>query len=568
MAIPRNIAAKISNPLFNIMSYMEQLVLPQSYGLGAPGGDEVSNFRSTVSARKNFKPFIVGIIPPDVPIDFIPFKRVQSSVADIQSQPFPTSANTSPSGNDSAGAGPRVTAKNNPVFGNDGLQQKVRQNSPVGDIRQSVYENYYRQSGVYPSENMVNWITAQIMLERGGTAQSVPTYNFNFGNTHAGGGTADLNGVSNEKEAYNNYITPDPPPKGGSYYASVDTRVVPKSANAPTGNQFYAVYYGSYKTLDDGIAGQIHFLMNNWNDAMNATTLDEYNAGLLPNGAGGKYNYHGVSQEDYTRKMQARVNQIEAQVAQGGAGGHIGAAPTVDSPTFATDSIQTSDQVARNIMINGTTQAESDPQGDRIGKLVQYDPDRLDVVQRQTDALRVQINTLQSIPGLLLMVNPSDFTRAFEPTVDNTVKGRYGNIVHVWLERPTVISMSGVTAGQYVVDSEGNGGLAGELRTYSASYLNLLSLLSIYKTNGIIYSGPEADLGIAMLGYSVFIYFDNFIYVGSFDSFEITDTDMKPHNMAYSCRFNVRYYFDAGNDGRFTDFEIGVNTGFQPQVSR
>jgi len=566
LAIPSNVASKISSPLLSIMAYMEQLVLPLGYGLGSPDGQGASSYGTTYPARKNFKPFIIGVIPPDVPVDFIPFKRSQVSVGDIQSQAFPQSS-SSPSGSAAPSSGP-VTARNSPVFGNDGLQQKVRQDSSVADIRQSVYDNFYKQSGVYPSENMVNWITAQIMLERGGTATSVPTYNFNFGNTHAGGGTVDINGVSSAREAYDNYVMPTPPPKGGSYYASVDTRVVPKSANAPTGNQFYAVYYGSYSSLDAGIAAQVHYLMTNWNDSVNATTLDGYNAGLLPNGAGGKYNYHGVSQADYTRRMQIRVNQIEAQVAQGGAGGHIGAAPTVDSPTFATPDIGTHDQVARNIMISGTTQTESDPQGDRIGKLVQYDPSRADVVQRQTDALKVQISVLQSVPGLLLMVNPSDFTRSFEPSVDNTVKGRYGNIVHVWLERPTVISMSGVTAGQYVVDSSGNGGLSGELRTYSASYLNLLSLLSVYKTNGIIYSGPESDIGIATLGYSVFIYFDNFIYVGSFDSFEITDTDMKPHNMAYSCRFNVRYYFDAGNDGRFTDFEIGVNTGFQPRVSR
>jgi hypothetical protein len=546
MAIPRNIAAKISSPLLNIMSYMEQLVLPQNYGLGAPGGEGAQNYGTAMPARKNFKPFIVGIIPPDVPIDFIPFKKIQTSVADIQSQPFPTGANTSPSGNTAQGSGPLVTVKNKPVFGNAGLLQKTSQTSSVGDVRQSVYENFYKQSGVYPSENMVNWVTAQIMVERGGTSSSIPTTNFNFGNTHASGSRAPVG------------QTPTPP-KGGSYYLSQDT----DKDGTP-----YAVYYGAHTSLDDGVSAQVYYLMNNWNGAVNATTLDGYNAGLLPNGAGGHYNYHVQDQADYTRAMQIRVNQIEAGVARGQLGGHIGAAPTVDSPTFATDTIETGDQVARNIMINGTTQAESDPQGDRIGKLVQYDPDRADVVRRQTDALRAQINTLQNVPGLLLMVNPSDFTRAFEPTVDNTVKGRYGNIVHVWLERPTVISMSGVTAGQYVVDSEGNGGLAGELRTYSASYLNLLSLLSIYKTNGIIYSGPEADLGIAMLGYSVFIYFDNFIYVGSFDSFEITDADMKPHNMAYSCRFNVRYYFDAGNDGRFTDFEIGVNTGFQPQVSR
>lgn len=536
MAIPASIAAKISSPLFNIMSYMEQLVLPLNYGLGSPGGDGAETFGSAVPARRNFKPFIVGIIPPDIPVNFIPFKKTLSSVADIQGTSFPLGSSTLSS---------PVTSSVTVTTGNRGLDQRVSVRTPTSEIRQSVYNNFFKQTGQYPSADMVNWMTAQMMLEQGGNTSYIPSTNFNFGNTQASGGS--IGG------------TP-PTPSSGSYFLGQGSYPKPDGTQ-----QSYSVYYHSFQNADDGVAYQVNRILTSWNGAANATDITGYRDGLLP---GRPKNYFTDDPQHYLHALQYDTNALQSAIAKGQAGGVIGGPPTTDSPAFSTPTLSTQTSSSLGIMINGTTQAESDPSGDRIGKLVQYDPDRADVAKKQTDALQAQIAVLQAVPGLLLMVNPSDFTRSFEPSVDNTVKGRYGNIVHVWLERPTVVSFSGVTAGQYVVDGEGNGGITGELRTYSASYLNLLSLLSVYKTNGIIYSGPEADLGIAMLGYSVFIYFDNFIYVGSFDSFEITDSDQKPHNMAYSCRFNVRYYFDAGNDGRFTDFEIGVNNGRPLQVSR
>jgi hypothetical protein len=213
------------------------------------------------------------------------------------------------------------------------------------------------------------------------------------------------------------------------------------------------------------------------------------------------------------------------------------------------------------------TSFETDPSGDRVGKLVEYDPSRDVIAKQQTDALRYQIEVIQNTPGLLMLVNPNNFTRSYENSVDNSVKGRKGNITHVWFERPVSINGTGVTAGQYVVGPDGDGGITNELRVYSASYQNLLSLFTIYKTNGIIFSGAEsgAESGIRQLGYSVFIYYDNHVYIGSFDSFEVQDSGTKPHNMSYSFKFNVRYDFDVGNDGRFTDFEVGVQNGYFSQ---
>ncbi len=540
MAIPGVVAEKFFYPLANVLSQMERLVMPRGFGLAAPGDITTGVYGSAVPARRSYKPFIVGLIPPDVPVDFLPFKKVQSSIMDIQPDAFPPGASDSPS----PGAAKASTVIRT---GNRGLEPQVSQRTKTGEIRQAVYETYFKQTGVYPSEQTVNLITAQMMLERGGNVSNIESKNFNFGNTHASGARAPVGQVPT-------------PPSGGSYYLGVDY----------DGNgQPYATYFNSFPSAQAGVEYQVNRLLNKWNAAANATTALEYGEGLLP---GPPNNYHETPPAVYARGLQLHVNRIEASVANGGAGGHIGGAPQVDSPSYAVDGISTNQQDARvSVMTSGSTQLESDAAGDRIGKLVEFDASRLEIARLQTDALRRQIEAVRAVPGLLMMVNPSEFSLSFEPTVDNTVKGRNGNIVHVWLEKPAEMSCSGVTSGQYVVDSSGNGGLTGELRTFSASYQNLLSLLSIYKTNGIIFSGPEApsNVGVAEIGYSVFIYFDNVVYVGSFTSFEITDSDMKPHNMAYSYRFNVRYYFEVGNDGRFTDFEVGVNQDqFRPGSGR
>lgn len=533
MALPDGIANKINTPVTNVLGFLQALSQPRGFGFSEPG-DSTTIYGTPTASRKNFKPFIVGLIPPDVPVDFIPFKRVQGKVADIQPDALPSTAGSSASPGVPARASFKVTT------GNRGLDQQSSQTALTKDVRQAVYENYFKQTGVYPSDQLVNWMTAQMMVEQGGNVSRISTKNFNFGNTHASGARAPVGQAP-------------PLPSGGSYYLGVDYDAK---------RQPYAVYFNSFQNLDDGVAFQVNRLLTKWPDAANATTIDGYAAGLLPGPPG---NYHETDPAFYQRGLQLQTDRLDASIAKNGAaGGVIGGPPQTDSPSLTVSTVETNPQEALALMTLGSTQLESDAAGDRIGKLTEYDPARAEVAQRQTDALRLQIAIIASTPGLLMMVNPSEFTRSFDASVDNSVKGRTGNIVHVWLEKPGAMTCSGVTAGQYVVDPEGNGGLTGQLRVYSASYQNLLSLLSIYKTNGIIFSGSSGQPNVAQLGYSVFIYYDNFIYVGSFDSFEIQDSDQKPNNMSYSFKFNVRYFFDVGNDGRFTDFEIGVNEGFFP----
>lgn len=167
--------------------------------------------------------------------------------------------------------------------------------------------------------------------------------------------------------------------------------------------------------------------------------------------------------------------------------------------------------------------------------------------KKYTDAvvteLRQQIQRVSEIPSLLLYINPTSFNRTHQHSLDYA-GGWRGNIVSMWLEQPIQIQGSGVTSGQYVVNSLGNGGITNANRIYSLSYANLQSLLMMYQNNGWIYSGElynASNKGVPVIGMSIFIYYDGHIYIGSFDSFKISDSAEKPFQLSYDFVFTVRY---------------------------
>ena len=149
------------------------------------------------------------------------------------------------------------------------------------------------------------------------------------------------------------------------------------------------------------------------------------------------------------------------------------------------------------------------------------------------------------------MINPREFTRSYEHTIDS-VKARRGHIVHHWLEKPLSISSSGVSALQFAVNASGNGGITHQNRVQSLSYRNLLSLITIYRNNGHIYTtglGDSLNSGIPIVSNSIFVYYDGHVYIGSFDDFSVTDSADKPFNMAYSWKFTARYDIDVSGVG-------------------
>jgi hypothetical protein len=138
--------------------------------------------------------------------------------------------------------------------------------------------------------------------------------------------------------------------------------------------------------------------------------------------------------------------------------------------------------------------------------------------------------------------------------------------VEHWGENQPTVSASGRLAGFYALDtnvsgagSPGNGpGLTRAARNFSKAYENFLSLYFIYKNNGAIYIPEEFTENatrqvLAMLG-SVYIYYDNTLYIGSFSSLNVQESDDKPYGLQYDFEFSVRakWLLDRQTDPKLT----------------
>ncbi|HED36808.1 MAG TPA: hypothetical protein ENI76_00965 [Ignavibacteria bacterium] len=275
-----------------------------------------------------------------------------------------------------------------------------------------------------------------------------------------------------------------------------------------------------------------------------------------------------VNTSDLEREVNSRslASHISANIDSATNAIASGARPTKpgDAELEAEKLAEEKNSSNKFIMQTGYITDPDDKLRDGLGRSVQLaDEQRQIIAFKQTMALRKQINIINKTPPLVLLVNPSRFERNYEQGSDSSSKGRYSNIVQNWLERPMTINGGGVTSGQYIVNAEGSGGLTNVLRVHSLSYASLLSLLMIYKNNGILYAGDESDRGIPILGMSIFIYYDQHVYIGSFDTFSIADTADKPFHMSYEFRFKVRYDMSVPTNGLNSVVDSSIVNGMR-----
>lgn len=171
------------------------------------------------------------------------------------------------------------------------------------------------------------------------------------------------------------------------------------------------------------------------------------------------------------------------------------------------------------------------------------------------------LSAMKRMPPLRMLINPSQFTVSCEKVVQDGNRSRDGNIVEHWGDGQDTIDGSGKVAGFYSVDVNDSRvpGLARTIRNWSASYQNFLSLWLLYRNNGGLWL-PEGFAStkqketnyLAALG-SIYIYYDGVLYIGSFDSFDLTESDDGPHTLEYSFSFTVRAWFllDRQDEGEF-----------------
>ncbi len=183
-----------------------------------------------------------------------------------------------------------------------------------------------------------------------------------------------------------------------------------------------------------------------------------------------------------------------------------------------------------------------------------------DLAQQFTAAQRAQITivqkaleAMQNTPPLRMLVNPQSFSVKGEKIVSDGGWSRNGStIVEHWGNNQEKISASGKVAGFYAIDIA-NGvapGLTRAARNYSQAWLNFQSLCMFYHNNGGIHTRDSTtateERNLTMLG-SIYLFYDDILYIGSFDSLSVSESDAAPHTVDYSFEFTVRAAFVLDN---------------------
>ena len=174
--------------------------------------------------------------------------------------------------------------------------------------------------------------------------------------------------------------------------------------------------------------------------------------------------------------------------------------------------------------------------------------------------MQAAIERMAATPPLRMLINPQSFRVSMEKVISDGNWGRNGHIIEHWGDGQDRIEGSGKIAAFYSIDAtNGNGpGLTRTARQFSQSYQNFLSLWLLYKNNGGVYLPDPITAGshfknLSVLG-SVYVYYDEVLYVGSFDDFNLTEAETTPFTLEYSFNFTVRswYLLDHLDDPQYT----------------
>jgi hypothetical protein len=505
---------KISTPTLNILDALAGITRETSWDLSAVVGSQLGTLSA---ARFPSKPFIVGFIPPDVVVNFVPITSNQSTLTTLA-----TAATTTV-------AGPSVQAPQRL------LQQLAHAQGHSAQFYQQL-QSVANSIGANPADMLAVMLNEsgtnpqQQSFAKGPNGQPVAVGLIQFTQASAQGlgtsqqallGMTDVQQLPYVQKYYSNCNYGGTYPSTGSLYLATFAPAFLKNGNDPNTVIFSQASSGGANgayTVNSG--------------------LDHGNKGYITVGDMSIQMDLVKQTGAYQELVQAYNSATNSNIAY--------QTPAPDLPAPGTIPASVTNVMTNSINI--TDANAEDPLSDQLGRNISIAyGQRVEDVQKQTNYLNQQILAIQAMPALMMLVNPSEFNRSYEHTTD-PVKTRSGFVVNMWLEKPLVISSKGVTAGQYVFQSDGGGGISALNRIYSVSYQNLMSLVSMFKNNANIFTDGtfgDGNTGIPLISMSLYIYYDNHIYIGSFDDFTITDDGNKPYNLTYDWKFTVRYDIDT-----------------------
>ena len=166
-------------------------------------------------------------------------------------------------------------------------------------------------------------------------------------------------------------------------------------------------------------------------------------------------------------------------------------------------------------------------------------------------AAKAALRAMADTPPLRLLVNPNTFSVKSQKIVSDANWGRNGPIIEFWGDDQDKISGAGKVAAFYALDAnprlgQGGPGLSRGARNVSMAWQNFQSLYLLYRNNAGLYTSDwgqqDRDILLTTVG-SVYLFYDNILYLGCFDSFTVTESDETPFTVEYSFEFSVRAAF-------------------------
>lgn len=464
-------------------------------------GDQFIPLSTVAQNGRNPKMFVIGVIPPTANVTGRILDRSASINTVSPSDPLLTTVQT-PSG-DVTIVNPVTTTAPKQVVPNRLTKYSASQ------VKEAFYEAFIQVTGQAPTDQVLALLLAQSSFETRGWRSM---HNNNMGNIRPG---------SNWNHQTTSFACSEVINKEEIHY--------------PEGHP--KAFFRAYPTLVEGSADYIAVLLRDnpkrnppdaWKQALLSGDPETFST-LLKNPPP----YYTASVDLYTKNMKRLYDKyLELDPV----------APDARSGDWQSNgskqadlSNQVQDKTATSDLVDVTTTLYTNAQKAQI---------------LETQKL---LEALQNIPPLRLLVNPSSFSVKGERIVSESGWARNGNtIVEHWGTQQEKISASGKVAGFYALDAFNavGPGLTRTARNYSQSWQNFQSLLMLYKNNGGIYMRDpvtsSASNTLAMVG-SVYIYYDSIMYIGSFDSLRIAESDASPHSIEYSFEFSVRAAFLLDN---------------------
>lgn len=204
---------------------------------------------------------------------------------------------------------------------------------------------------------------------------------------------------------------------------------------------------------------------------------------------------------------------------------------------------------ATSLGARSTTKLSEDMQSDQMFESAITD-------MQSAEEIAIQLDTILKAPPITFYINPVSFAITYTKKHQFTERTRFGFIYQAWGEDQPKISISG-RIGSFV-SGQGNSRVAVPTghqfgsKLDSASFQQLMALLTLYKNNGYIYDVLGKSNAHHMVG-CIAIEYDGYTYFGHIESFE---WGYEENNVAgginYSFQFTVSRMYDNKDSSLLT----------------